>query len=468
MANVNDQGLTLDEIRSRVDSEWSGVLDLLKQKIANKAISAEGIAAPRMKKDAEFVADALKQAGIDDAHVEQATQEDGTPGAFEVVGTKIVDSSAPTVLLYAHHDVQPVPDASVWRTDPFVGTVVDGRMFGRGSSDDGAGCLTHIGSLSALGKDLGVNIKIFIEGEEEMGSPSFVPFLKAHPDYFDADVMFITDSSNWSPQIPSLTASLRGNVTMDVTVKVLNHPVHSGSFGGPILDANTTASMLVASLYDRKGNIVVPGLKSIEPVGGLQQDLDEADFRKDSGVLDGYTFAGEGSLASRLWTKPAIALIGMDVPSVDESFNQLAPECRFRLSMRVCPTQPGEEAAQAVADYLKAQAPFGAQVDVKINETGTGWAMDAQSVVTEIAEESFQEAFGHAVVNKGEGGSIPMIPILQSAYPKAKVLVDGPEDPMTNAHSPNESQDLEELKGDIVAEALMLAKFAARAAELKA
>lgn len=468
MVEKANMSLSLDDVRSRVNAGWDNILDLLKQKIANKAISCEGIAEPRMKEDAEFIAAALREVGIDNARVEQATQENGEPGAFEVIGSRIVDPEAPTILLYAHHDVQPVPDASVWKTDPFVGTIVDGRLYGRGSSDDGAGCMIHIGSLAALGDDLGVNIKIFIEGEEEVGSPSFVPFLHTHPEYFDADVMFITDSSNWSPQIPSLTASLRGNVTMDVTVKVLEHPVHSGSFGGPILDANTTAALLIASMYDTDGNIIIPGLQSAEPIGGLQEDLDEVTFRSDSGVIDSYTFAGQGSIASRLWTKPSISVIGADLPSVDESFNQLVPECRFRLSMRVCPLQTGEAAAAAVSTFLKEHAPFGAQVDVTVNETGTGWAMDDASIVTEIAEEAFKEAFGHEVQNKGEGGSIPMIPILQAAFPEAKVLVDGPEDPMTNAHSPNESQDLEELKGDIVAEVLMLDRFARRAHDLKA
>ena len=185
-----------------------------------------------MKRSAEFVADELRQVGID-AKVVQSRNPDGTPGAWEVIGSKIVDPQAPTVLLYAHHDVQPVPDPSAWDTDPFVATEVGTRLYGRGSADDGGGIAIHSGAMKALGDDLKVNIKVFVEGEEEMGSPSFIPFIEDHRDEFASDVIVVADSGNWSAEIPSLTTSLRGNTCVDVNVKVLHHPVHSGQYGGP-------------------------------------------------------------------------------------------------------------------------------------------------------------------------------------------------------------------------------------------
>ena len=455
MSSESAKNPTLEEISAKVDAGWDGFVSTLEKKIALKAVSAEGISSPTMKASAEFVAQCLRDAGIDNARVEQAVQEDGEPGAWEVVGQKDVGADK-TVLLYAHHDVQPAGDEASWKTPPFKGVIEGGRLYGRGSSDDGGGIMTHVGALTALKGNLKCNVKVFIEGEEEMGSPSFVPFLNAHPDYFDSDVMFITDSSNWSAKIPSLTASLRGNVTMDVTVKCLGHPVHSGTFGGPILDANTLASMIVSSFYDREGNVVVPGLIQGEPIGGLKEDLSEADFRKDSSLLPSCRLAGSGSLASRLWTKPAIALTGMDIRPVKEAFNQLASECTFRLSVRTSPLQKAEDAAEALKDFILKNPPFGCQIDIKVLETGTGWAMDPDNPVVAQAEKCFQAVFGCAPENKGEGGSIPMIPILQAKFPKANVLVDGPEDPLTNAHAPNESQDLSELRGDMEAEALLL------------
>lgn len=349
--------LTADEVRVRVESDWTRIVDVLNRKIALRSVSAEGITGEHMKRSAEFVAEQLREVGVD-ATVVQSVNPDGTPGAWEVIGSRIVDESAPTVLLYAHHDVQPVPDASAWDTDPFVGTEIDGRLYGRGSADDGGGIAIHSGALKALGQDLKVNVKVFIEGEEEMGSPSFIPFIEAHRGEFESDVIIVADSGNWSADIPSLTTSLRGNTCVDVTVRGLNHPVHSGQYGGPILDSNTLAAMLIASLYDADGDLAVPGVAAEEPIGGLQRDLDEASVRADAGVVDSYTLAGTGSLASRLWTKPSLTVIGFDAHPVDGSFNVISPETRFRLSLRTAPNQRPEQAQDALAAYLETHAPL--------------------------------------------------------------------------------------------------------------
>lgn len=456
--------LSTQQVRERVAEEWNGIVDLLNKKIALRSISADGIAGDQMKRSAEFVAEMMREVGVD-AKVAQSHNPDGSAGAWEVVGSRIVDESAPTVLLYAHHDVQPVPDASEWDTDPFTGTIVGDRLFGRGSCDDGGGIAIHYGALKALGDDLHVNIKLFIEGEEEMGSPSFIPFITEHRDEFDADVIIVADSGNWAPDIPSLTTSLRGNATCDVTVKVLNHAVHSGQYGGPILDANTLAAMIIASLYDEHGDVAVPGVLAQEPVGGLQQDVDEAGMRKDTGLVDSYKLAGTGSLASRLWTKPSITVIGFDATPVKDSFNIMTPQTTFRLSMRTAPGQDAHEALMALKDYIEANAPFGAEVVVTPLEEGMGWAMDPNSAVTRDALDAMREAFGVDPVNMGQGGSIPFIPELQKLFPNAQVLVTGPEDPQSNAHSPNESVSVSGLEADTVAEAILLDRLSDHSAE---
>lgn len=454
MTALNEQ-----TVRTRVEADWTRIVDLLKEKIALKAVSAQGITGEHMKRSAEFVAGEMRKVGID-AHAEQSTNPDGTPGAWEVIGSHIVDPEAPTVLLYAHHDVQPAPNPADWDIDdPFTATQVGDRLYGRGTCDDGGGIAIHSGALKALGDDLHVNIKVFFEGEEEMGSRSFIPFIEAHRDEFDSDVIIVADSGNWTPDIPSLTTSLRGNTTLDVSVKVLDHPVHSGQYGGPILDANTLAAMLIASMYNADGELDIPGLLSQEPIGGLQQDLDPDKVRSDTSLVPGYRFAGTGSLASRLWTKPSATVIGFDAHPVDGSFNVIANETRFRLSVRTAPGQRPEEAQQAVTDFLTAHAPFGASVTVTPLDNGMGWAMDPSAEATEDALAAMREAFGVEPINKGEGGSIPFIPELQRIFPKAQVLVTGPEDPQSNAHSPNESVSLPGLKKNVVAEALLLAKL---------
>lgn len=448
-------GLAVEDVRARVQNAWNDVVSVLNKKISLAAVSAKGIAGEHMQKSAQYVAGVLREVGID-ARVEQSTNPDGTPGAFEVVGSRIVNPSAPTVLLYAHHDVQPVPDPSEWNTNPFEGTERDGRLYGRGSADDGGGIAIHYGALRALSDDLRVNIKVFIEGEEEMGSPSFIPFIESHKDEFESDVIIVADSGNWSAGIPSLTTSLRGNTDVDVRVKVLGHQVHSGQFGGPILDAYTLASMLIASLYNEAGDLAVPGIEAQEPVGGLQRDLDESQVRADASVVDSYKLAGTGSLAARMWTKPSLTVIGMDAHPVEGSFNVIAHETKLRLSLRTAPSQRPEEAQKALCDFLVSHAPFGAEVTVEPIDNGMGWAMDPDAVATKDALASMRDAFGVEPVNKGEGGSIPFIPELQRIFPKAQVLVTGPEDPKSNAHSPNESISLSGLRGNIVTEALLL------------
>lgn len=447
------------ELRESVEKDWNGTLDVLKDKIALKSVSAKGIAAEHMRKSAEFVAEKMREVGIE-TRVVQAQNTDGTPGAWEVIGSRTVSAEAPTVLLYAHHDVQPVPGSDGWKTEPFEATEIDGRLYGRGSADDGGGIAIHYAALRALGDDLPVNIKIFIEGEEEMGSPCFIPFIEKHRDEFDSDVIIVADSGNWSAQIPSLTTSLRGNVDVDVEVKVLEHPVHSGQFGGPILDANTVSAMLISSMYDKNGDLAIPGLESCEPIGGLSLDVDEKTLREDSSAVDGYVLAGTGTLASRLWTKPSVAVIGFDAHPVEGSFNVIANTARFRLSVRVSPLQDPAEAGKATADFMIANAPFGAKVEAKVGETGSGWAMNPDAKTVAVAEKAMREAFDAEPANKGEGGSIPFIPDLQKIFPKAEVIVTGPEDPKANAHSPNESIDLESLKKNIVAEALILQRLA--------
>ncbi len=453
--------LTQAQIRERVEQDWQRIVNVLSQKIALGSVSAKGITGEHMKKSAEFVAEQMREVGID-ARVEQSTNPDGTPGAFEVIGSRIVDENAPTILLYAHHDVQPVPDEVDWDTPAFTATEKDGRLYGRGSADDGGGIAIHSGALHALGDDLGVNIKIFIEGEEEMGSPSFIPFIEAHKAEFESDVIIVADSGNWSAEIPSLTTSLRGNTDMDVTVRVLGHPVHSGQFGGPILDANTLAAILISSMYNEQGELIVPGVTSEEPIGGLQRDLDESIFRADAAVVDSYTLAGTGSLASRVWTKPSVSVIGFDAHPVEGSFNVIADSARFRLSLRTSPHQKPAEAQGALADFLITHAPFGAEVSIEMGENGQGWAMDPQAKSVTVAESAMTQAFGVDPVNKGEGGSIPFIPELQRIFPSAQVLVTGPEDPKANAHSPNESISLPGLKNNVITEALILQGLAAQ------
>ncbi|MEV7960914.1 dipeptidase [Oerskovia paurometabola] len=422
--------------------------------VSNSAFDQAHVAA-----SAEAVAELLRGAGLPEVQILHATGVAGPLGAPAVVARRPAPEGAPTVLLYAHHDVQPPGDAAAWDTDPFVPTEVDGRLFGRGAADDKAGIVAHVGALRALSAlgDLPIGVTVFVEGEEEVGSPSFLPFLNQHKDLLAADVIVVADSANWKVGVPGLTTSLRGLVDCDVEVAVLGHAVHSGMFGGPVLDALTLLSRLIATLHDEQGNVAVEGLVSApDPT----VDYEEADFRADSSVLDGVRLAGEGTLTGRLWTKPALSVIGIDAPSVAHASNTLTPRATAKISLRIAPGQDPAAALVALRAHLESNAPFGAQVTVHDGETGKPFQAPTDSSAMQAARWAFETSWGTAPVDIGIGGSIPFIADLLDVFPDAAILVTGVEDPDSRAHGANESVHLGELEKVVLAEALLLTRLA--------
>jgi acetylornithine deacetylase/succinyl-diaminopimelate desuccinylase-like protein len=361
------------------------------------------------------------------------------------------------VLLYAHHDVQPPGADADWDTDPFEPTERDGRLFGRGAADDKAGVVAHVGALRVLGDELGVGVTVFVEGEEEVGSPSFTRFLHTYRDLLAADVIVVADSSNWKVGVPGLTTSLRGLVDLEVEVAVLDHAVHSGMFGGPVLDAVTLLSRLIATLHDDAGDVAVAGLVA---AADPSVDYDEAAFRADASVLDGVTLAGTGPITARLWTRPTIAVIGFDAPRVATASNTITPRATAKLSMRIAPGQDPAAALAALRAHLEGNAPFGARVTVRDGELGKPFQAPADSSAMQAARQAFADAWGTEPVDIGVGGSIPFIADLLEVYPDAAILVTGVEDPDSRAHGPNESVHLAELEKVVLAEALLLARLA--------
>ncbi|MBO9554018.1 dipeptidase [Cellulomonas sp.] len=406
---------------------------------------------------ASAVADLLLGAGLDDVQVLTAATPDGRPGAPAVVARRLAPAGAPTVLLYAHHDVQPPGDDADWVSPPFEPTERDGRLFGRGSADDKAGVVAHLGALRVLGDELGVGVTVFVEGEEEIGSPTFTAFLHAHRDLLAADVIVVADSANWAVGTPGLTTSLRGLVDCTVEVEVLHHAVHSGQFGGPLLDAPTLLARLVATLHDEQGDVAVEGLvHAPDPT----VDYDEAAFRADSGVLDGVHLAGTGPISARLWTRPAISVIGFDAPRVASASNTLTPRATAKLSVRLAPGQDPAAAMGALRRHLVEHAPFGARVTVTDGEQGKPFQAPLDSAAMQAARWAFAESWGADPVDIGIGGSIPFIADLLEVFPDAAILVTGVQDPDSRAHGANESVDLRELERVVLAEALLLERLA--------
>jgi len=443
-------------LRSRVRSLFPGLRADLESLVRIPGVSSPAFDAAQVQRSAEVVAGMLRDAGLPEVQVLTATRADGLVSRPAVVGRRPAPAGAPTVLLYAHHDVQPPGADADWDTAPFEPVQRNGRLYGRGVADDKAGIVAHLGALRALGGDLTVGVTVFVEGEEEVGSPTFVDFLRVHRDLLAADVVVLADSVNWKVGVPAFTTSLRGLVDCEVEVAVLEHAIHSGMYGGPILDAPTLLARLIATLHDDEGNVAVAGLFSAPDPA---VDYDEADLRADASLLPGVRLAGSGSITGRLWTKPALSVIGFDATSVAHASNTIAPSARAKLSLRIAPGQDPDQAAEALRDHLLAHAPFGARVTVVDGDRGRPWAGAADSPAAGIARRAYGDAWGTPPVDVGLGGSIPLVADLLEVFPDATVLVTGVEDPDSRAHSANESVHLGELEKVVLAEALLLSRL---------
>ncbi|RFA21106.1 dipeptidase [Subtercola boreus] len=421
---------------------------------ANVAASAKAVAA-LFEATGVFEAVDVKQA--------VANEQTGELGQPAVLATRPARNGRPTVLLYAHHDVQPPGDDADWDSPPFEPTVRGDRLYGRGAADDKAGVVSHLAAVRGLheayGDDLDLGLVVFIEGEEEFGSRSFASFLDQNRDALAADVIIVADSDNWNVDTPSLTISLRGNVTFRLTVSTLEHASHSGMFGGAAPDAMMAMIRLLATLHTADGSVAVAGLtESGETVPESADDV--ADFERDAALLPGVTPIGSGPLLSRLWAKPAITITGIDAPSVANASNTLLPKVSARLSARIAPGQDAREALEAIETHLRANAPFGAHIDISDTDTGQPFLVDTSGWAVAAAKQAMADGWGVEPMETGIGGSIPFISDLVRVFPDAQILVTGVEDPDTRAHSPNESLHLGVFKRAILTEALLLSRLA--------
>ncbi|WP_312179070.1 dipeptidase [Arthrobacter sp.] len=446
-------------LRASVAAAFPRTKEDLINLVAIPGIAWDSFDPANLDRSAEAVAALLRGAGLQDVQVLRVEQ-DGKPGGPAVVARRPAQEGKPTVLLYAHHDVQPPGDSALWETEPFTATERNGRLYGRGAADDKAGIMVHVGALRALdevlGAESGVGITFFIEGEEEAGSPTFRKFLETHRDLLQADVIVVADSGNWKVGTPALTTSLRGLVDGTFEVRVLGHAVHSGMFGGPVLDAPTLLARLISTFHDEQGSLAIDGLAGFDDAA---VDYPEQDFRADSSVLDSVQLAGTGSIASRLWTKPALSIIGIDVPSVAMASNTIQPVARAKFSLRLAPGQDPEAAMDAVARHLDAHRPFGAEVLFTPGERGNAFATDTSAPAAQTALWALETAWGTTPVEMGVGGSIPFIADLVEVFPAAQILITGVEDPDSRAHSANESLELGDFENAILAEALLLARL---------
>lgn len=416
----------------------------------------------QLERSAEHVASLATGTGVfDDVRVLRAaipgTDEHGQPA---VLATRAARNGKPTILLYAHHDVQPPGADELWETPPFEPTVRDGRLYGRGAADDKAGIMAHIASLRAvsevLGDDLELGVSLFIEGEEEYGSRSFAQFLSDNADALRADAIVVADSGNWDSTTPGLTVSLRGNARFTLKVRTLDHASHSGMFGGAVPDAMMATVRLLSTLWDEDGAVAVEGLSETDTP---TPDYTEETLRDEAGLLPGTSPIGRGTVLSRIWNKPAITVIGIDATSVASASNTLLPEATVVISARVAPGQSGQDAYEALEAHLRAHVPFGAELTFSDVDLGDGFLVDTSGWAVSLARQAMADGYGADPVDLGVGGSIPFIADLVREFPAAQILVTGVEDPHARAHSPNESLHLDTFRHAVATEALLLTRM---------
>ena len=451
---IDDQ---TQKVEALIDQTFDASLAELIELVKIEGIAWDAFDANNLELSAQAVAKLFEASGVFDFVEIRRASVDGKAGAPAVLAKRVAKNGKPTFLLYAHHDVQPPGDASQWLTPPFEPVQKDGRLFGRGAADDKAGIVVHLAAIRALktllNEDLEIGITMFIEGEEEAGSPTFRNFLEENRDDLAADVIVVADSGNLTTETPSLTTTLRGLVSVVVEVKTLDHALHSGMYGGAVPDAMLALVKLLATLHDDLGNVAVKGLISGQ---AAPIEYSDADLRQDSGLLEGVGQIGEGSILDRIWTKPAITVIGIDGQSVALSSNTLLPSAKAKISLRIAPGQDPSEALALLQQHLEANVPFGANISFGEVELGKPFEADLSKWASQVAGRALAAAWKAESVNIGIGGSIPFIADLTEVFTDAQILVTGVEDPDSRAHSPNESVHLESLKRAMVAETLLL------------
>ncbi|MFK0040210.1 M20/M25/M40 family metallo-hydrolase [Paenarthrobacter sp. NPDC090517] len=453
----------VDAIAAAVDWNMASCIEALMDLVKIPGVAWPGFDREPLELSAAHVRELFLEAGFPDARIVRGFGDGGVPGAPAVLAQRPAAPGFPTVLLYAHHDVQPAGPNEAWWTPPFVPVERGDRLFGRGVADNKAGIIMHLAAVKAmdavLGSGHGLGLCIFIEGEEEAGSPTLAGIFEDQGSELRAQAAIVADSGSWGVGTPALTTSLRGLVDGIIRVRVLDRALHSGTYGGPVLDALTVLAKLMASFHDDDGAVAVEGLVS---TSGNGLDMDQDVFRHDAGVLAGVELAGNGSLTSRLWTKLALSFVGLDAQPIATAGNVLLPEASVKFSLRLPPGSDPNQAMEAVRRHAAQHTPFGAEVTFSPGTRSKPFTVAPDDPMIQSALWSLETAWGARAVKMGVGGSIPFAAALAEQQPDCSILITGAEDPDSRAHGANESVHLGELRNAILAEALFLAQLHVR------
>ncbi len=442
-----------NDLQAAVDRLMDGLTSDLERLAAIPSVAFPGFPAEPVQEAHDLLVGLLRDVGVE--RIERIDLPDTAPVIFGEIPPPTPD--APTVLLYSHYDVQPPGDESLWRSPPFEPTPIEGGLRARGIADDKSNVIAHLGMLRVFGGRPPVGVKIVFEGQEEYGSP-FDGYPPTDAERFACDAMVIADLGNLRPGTPTLTTGLRGAAEVTVEVRTLQEPRHSGEFGGAAPDALLVLLKALATLHDVHGDVAVDGLRREEWTG---TSYTEDEFRDLAGVTDDLPLLGSGTLGERLWSGPAITVIGIDAPTVDGAASAVVPYARAKLNLRFHPKQDPVEAQELLVRHLRALKPFGVPLTVTPGDTGPGYEASTGGPAYRAARTALKEAWGTEASYVATGGSIPLVNGLAQAAPDAEVLLFGAQDSLCNLHAPNERVLFSELRATVVAMCAFVRAYAA-------
>ena len=456
-----------EEALAFLEKSWDRYLDQLRALVAIPGVSASPPPDREVTRSAHAVRDLLAGAGLENVEVIEF------PGGHPYVYADWLHAEgAPTVLLYGHHDVQPPGRPEKWKTPPFEATLrEDGRLYGRGAVDDKAGVMTHVAACEAWLRGAGklpLNVKFIVEGEEEVGSTTLEPFLERYRDKLAADVIVLTDTANLDEGIPSLTVSLRGLAGITVEVQALDHPVHSGMWGGPVPDPVQAMCKAIAALTDETGQLIPVLREGVRPLDARERDelsalpFDEPTFKRQVGMEPGVELVGDGEMPvwGRVWRQPSVTVIAFEARPLEGSSNQIVESCRARISVRTVPDMDPKHTQDALVRHFEASVPWGCGVRIERESTATWWLTEPKGPAFDAAARAMERGYGRPVTHIGCGGSIPFVDPFAKVLGGVPALLTGVEDPICNAHGENESLNVDDWKRGTRAAVYLYAELA--------
>ncbi len=473
MANAHELAREHADVLAAIDQDQAWQRRALADLVAIPSVSGDEGDPQALRASAEAVAALARSAGADAATLLEV--DDAPPAVLATARAE--RPTAPTLLLYAHHDVQPPGDEAAWTAPPFAATERDGRLYGRGTADDKAGIVAHLAALAAWRHTRGAppcHVALLVEGEEEVGSPHFGDLLDAHAEALAADAVAVVDTLNWRVGQPTLTTSLRGLVDATVELEVADHALHSGLYGGPVPDVVSALARLLASCVDEHGAVAIPGFADdLAPLGDAErqalEDLafDADAFRAETGLRADVPLAGDPAAhpLERLWRRPHLTVTGLDAPAVEGAANALQPRARARVSIRLGPGQDPARAQRVLHDWLAGQAPLGLRPRVTLGAAASPFVVEADHPAVRAAAQALEGAYGVPALLAGIGGTIPFLEPLTRRHGAVPVLMAGIEDPDTRAHGIDESVHLGDLHRACRGQALLLPAVAAALAD---